>query len=189
MNPKIIIIDGKTYKSVDEMPPEVRQQYEQAMRSFKDQNANRIPNVFEDHSLLADKNKNGIPDIVENTPAEKIVANSMKILVDGREFNSLDDLPAEARAKYEEAMGALDANRNGMPDFLEGMMGLQQNTNSVSTSFGTETPRPILRPPMPIDSPTITPDTSNGWMLVVVGAALLFFCASGAIGVWYFLLR
>jgi hypothetical protein len=159
------------------------------MHSFKAQKANRIPDVFGEHTLLADKNENGIPDIVENTPGEKIVANSMKILIDGREFNSLDDLPPGARANYEKAMGALDSNRNGTPDFLESMVGTQQNTTSVSTSFGTETPRPVSRPPMPIDSPTITPDTSNGWMLVLVGATLLFLCAAGAAGVWYFFLR
>ena len=32
MNPKIIVIDGKTYHSVEEMPPDIRQKYEQAMQ-------------------------------------------------------------------------------------------------------------------------------------------------------------
>jgi len=189
MNPKIIVIDGRTYRSVDEMPPDVRQQYEQAMRAFKDQNTNRSPDVLEDKNMLADHNKDGIPDILENTPGEKMVARAMKILVDGREFNSLEDLPPEARAKYEKTMGALDANRNGMPDFLEGLVETQQDTRSVSSSFGTEVPHPNVHPSMPVGTPTITPDTSNGWMLVLLGAALLFLCAAGGAGVWYFFLR
>jgi hypothetical protein len=189
MNPRIIVIDGKTYKGVDEMPPDVRQQYEQAMRSFMDQNANHIPDLFEDNSQLADRNKDGIPDIMENTPGGKIVATAMKILVDGREFNSLDDLPPDARTNYEKAMRALDANRNGIPDVLEGTAGRQQNLTSVSTSVGAEIARPVSRPEMRIESPTMTPDTSNGWMLVLLGAVILFLCAAGAVGVWYFFLR
>lgn len=188
MNPKLIVIDGKTYKSVDEMPEDVRRQYEQAMRSFKDQNANRVPDVFENNNVLADKNRNGIPDVMENTAGAPIIASTMKVLVDGREFNSLDDLPPEARAKYEQAMGALDANRNGIPDFMEGMMNVQQSAAPVSTSFGTQTPRPA-RTPIASVSPTITPDTSNGWLLALLGAALLFFCAAAAVGIWYFFIR
>ena len=42
-----IVVGGKEYSSVDEMPPDVRQLYEKAM------------------SMLADKDANGIPDILE----------------------------------------------------------------------------------------------------------------------------
>ena len=188
MNAKLIVIDGKTYKSVDEMPADVRRQYEQAMSSLKDQNGNRIPDVFEQNNMLADRNRNGIPDIVENTPGQKIVANAVKILVDGKEFNSIDELPPDARAKYEQAMGTLDANRNGIPDFVEGMMGMQQTSTPASASFGTQSQPPISTPPIP-GSPTITPDTSNGWMLALLGAVLLLLCAAGAFGAWYFFLR
>ena len=44
----------------------------------------------------------------------------MKIIVNGREYSSPDELPAEARAGYERAMSALaDRNGNGIPDILE----------------------------------------------------------------------
>ena len=42
-----ITIDGKTYSSVDEMPPEAREKYEKMM------------------SMLADRDGNGVPDILE----------------------------------------------------------------------------------------------------------------------------
>ena len=61
MNPKMIVIDGKTYKSVEEMPPDVRQKYERAMQSLGDANGNRTPDAFETANILADKDKNGIP--------------------------------------------------------------------------------------------------------------------------------
>ncbi|HSJ88061.1 MAG TPA: hypothetical protein VK909_12685 [Anaerolineales bacterium] len=189
MNPKVIVIDGKTYKSVSEMPEDVRRHYEEAMRSLKDQNGNSVPDVFEQNNLLVDQNKNGVPDIVENTPGERIFTSAMKILIDGREFNSINDLPPEARAKYEQAMGALDANRNGMPDFLEGMIRAQPDSTPVAASFATQSPPAIPRTPMPMDAPTITPDTSNGWMLGLLAALILFLCLAGAVGGWYFFLR
>jgi len=36
MNPKLIVINGKTYNSIDEMLEDVRKQYEQALSSLKD---------------------------------------------------------------------------------------------------------------------------------------------------------
>src|SRR5687767_7086425 len=122
MDPKIIVIDGKTYHSVEEMPPAIRQKYEQAMQTPGHANSNQIPDAFETMNIFADKDKDGLPDILENIASSQATVRSMKIIVDGKEFNSLEALPPEARARYEEAMGKLDANRNGVPDFAEGMM-------------------------------------------------------------------
>jgi hypothetical protein len=188
MNPRIIVIDGKTYNSVNEMPAEVRSRYEQAMRTLKDQDGNRIPDALEGRDMLADINRNGISDSIENTPGAPIVANSIKVLVDGREYNSLDDLPPEARANYEQAMGALDANRNGIPDFLEGMMGGQQVTPHTVENQSNHTLHHAPRKPMPVHS-AITPDTSNGWMLALLGLFLFLLCAAAVAGVWFFFLR
>ena len=68
------------------------------------------------------------------------VVNSMKIIVDGKEFNGIENLPPEARAKYEAGMGKLDANQNGIPDFVEGMIKTTNQTANISTSFATQTP-------------------------------------------------
>lgn len=188
MNPRRIVIDGKVYNSVDEMPEDVRRQYEKAMSSLKDENGNSIPDALENNNMLADNNRNGIPDIIENTPGAPIFASAMKILVDGKEFKSIDDLPPEARLKYEKAMGMLDKNQNGIPDFVEGMMDAPQSAAPVSTSFGTDPPGSVLPTSMPV-TPTITSDTSNGWMLALLGVVLLMMCLAGAAGVWYFFLR
>lgn len=134
MNPKAIVIDGRTYNRVDEMPPEIRQKYEQAMRSLGDANHNQIPDAFETMNIFADKDKDGVPDVLENIRAGHAVVNSMKIIIDGKEFDGLENLPPEARARYEEAMGKLDANRNGIPDFAEGMINTtSQNVMSASS--------------------------------------------------------
>jgi hypothetical protein len=188
MNSRLIVIDGKTYKSVNEMPPDVRQNYEQAMNSLKDQNGNRVPDAFESMNPHADKDENGQPDVFENMTSNSVGASNMKIIVDGKEFNGSEDLPPEARAKYEQAMNKLDANRNGVPDFLEGMINTPKQALNVSTSFGTETPSRASRQPLPT-SPMITPDTSSGWMLALAGLFLFLLCVAGAAAVWYLFLR
>ncbi|HLO15394.1 MAG TPA: hypothetical protein VK206_11225 [Anaerolineales bacterium] len=200
MDPKIIVIDGKTYHSVDEMPPDIRQKYEQAIRTLGDANGNRVPDAFEAANILADRDKNGVPDILENLAASNTVVNNMKIVVDGKEFNGIENLPPEARARYEEAMGKLDANRNGIPDFFEGMMNTANQTSNSSANASIQTPPPSRQldqaayastsqsNPLPV-SPTIAPDTSNGWMLALAGLFLLALCVVGAAGVWYFFLR
>lgn len=186
MNPKIIVIDGKTYNSVEEMPPDVRQKYETAMQFLGDANNNRIPDTFENMNIFADKDKDGVPDVMENLVTGQAAVNSMKIIVDGKEFNGIENLPPEARARYEAAMSKLDANHNGIPDFIEGMIETPNRAGSSSTSFAAETPTSSA--PLPVN-PTITPDTSNGLMLALAGIFIFLLCVAGGGAVWYFFLR
>ncbi len=168
----VIVIDGKTYKNVGEMPPEVRARYEQAMRAFprsQETSATSRPTEFngEDGSLTV---------------------NSTKFVVNGKEYNSLEELPPEARARYEQAMDALDANRNGLPDFLEGMFGTPSQPSAPPAATTIPPRQPASSPPMPA-TPTISPDTTSGWMLVLLGGFLAVLCLLLAAGVWYFFLR
>lgn len=188
MNAKKIVIDGKTYNSMDEMPEDVRRNYEEAMRNFGS-TANSAANPLQTlNNAFADSNGNGMPDIMENQQALNL-SGGMKFVVDGKTYNSLDDLPPDARARYEQAMGAMDKNRNGMPDFLEGMMNLSNQTAQPVMSVANQPRRSAPLSSGTSASPTITPDTSNGWMLALAGLFLLMVCALGAIGVWYFFLR
>lgn len=187
MNPKLIVIDGKTYHSVDEMPPDIRQTYEQAIRSLGDANDNHIPDMLEHMNMFADKNRNGVPDALENVAAGQVIASSMKIIVDGKEFNGIENLPPEIRARYDEAMRRLDENQNGIRDFVEGTTNITNQAADVSTGFGMETPRHAA--PLPV-SRTIEPVTSsNSWELALTSLFVLLLCAAGAAGVWYFFLR
>lgn len=78
-----ITIDGRTYESAEQMPPEVRTRYEQAM------------------SMLADRDGNGVPDVAEGASPDlnviSHVSTSERVVVNGREYASLDDVPAEVR--------------------------------------------------------------------------------------------
>src|SRR5436305_997655 len=62
-----ITIDGKTYSSADEMPPEAREKYEKMM------------------SMLADRDGNGVPDILEGKGDPQGVAIS-KVFTTTRTF-------------------------------------------------------------------------------------------------------
>jgi hypothetical protein len=46
LTPKIVI-NGKEYATVDEMPPEIRSVYEKAMAMIADKDANGVPDVLE----------------------------------------------------------------------------------------------------------------------------------------------
>ena len=185
MNAKLIVIDGKTYKSVDEMPEDVRRSYELAMNSLKDENRNLIPDAFENMNILADKDKDGLPDAFEGMASINIMS-STKIIAGGKEYNSIEELPAEVRAKYEQALGTLDKNQNGVPDFMEGMVNAPKRSINVATSFEVETPRRSASIP---SSPTIEPESTSGWTLALLAVALIAVCVFGAIGVWYYFLR
>jgi hypothetical protein len=189
MNQKRIVIDGKVYNSVDEMPPDVRRKYEEAMRGFKEINAENIGGAVTDiRNIFADKNNNGTPDIFEGNQSINI-AGQTKIIVEGRAYDSIDDLPPEYRARYEQALGALDKNRNGLPDVVEGMMNASTSPPPASPIVNIESPA-IPRRSSPFSTtPVISPERSSGWILAIGIGLFLCLCAFIAFGAWYFFLR
>ena len=83
-----ISFNGTTYDSVDQMPPDVRAQFQRAM------------------SMLADKDGNGVPDILEGRLPEPTDAGAFTVetkttqeyVVNGRRYDRLEDLPPAIRA-------------------------------------------------------------------------------------------
>lgn len=134
-----ITFNGKTYNSLDEMPPEVRAQYQTLS------------------GILADKNQNGVPDIMENLMGSSTVIQTGTIIYDGKTYTSINDLPPEARAKYEAAMGKLvDADHNGVPDVIENAV--KNSPIVMTTKFTAGTPQVVVP----------TPATSNLGPIVVL---------------------
>ena len=183
MNQKVIVIDGKTYNSVDDMPPDIRRKYETALGAL-DKNRDGTPDMLENiNAMFEDKNRDGMPDAFDGLTGN--VVSATKIIADGREYNSMEELPPEVRAKLSQAMGKLDANQNGVPDFLEGTLTPSAPAANVDAVF--ETPAPRRTPPVP--APVIEPESTSGWALAFAGLFVLLLCAAGAVGVWYFFLR
>ena len=87
-----INFNGRQYKSVNDMPPDVRSVYEQA---------------------VAGAASRGIVNIATTVTKTKLKVN-------GQEYNSPDDMPADVRQIYDRVMGEIDKNGNGVPDVLEG---------------------------------------------------------------------
>ena len=147
MNPKVIVIDGKSYNSVDEMPPDVRQKYEQAMRSLPDTDGNGSRICWKTRTSWQIAIRTASRMCLNLTASNSVLVNKMKIFL-RKAIRWLENLPPEVRAKYEAAMSKLDANRNGIPDFLEGMMNMNppNQTTNISTSFGIETPASSCAP-------------------------------------------
>jgi hypothetical protein len=85
-----ININGQEYNSVDEMPPDVRKAWEQAM------------------SMLADRNGNGVPDILEggntritrssSVPGVTTVVTSSTVTVNGRKYDNWEEVPPDLRS-------------------------------------------------------------------------------------------
>jgi hypothetical protein len=65
---------------------------------------------------------------------------------------------------------------------------MNQNVMSVANT-AVETPRRSTPLPVSATAPNATPDTSNGWMLVLAGLFIFMLCVAGAGAVWYFFLR
>jgi hypothetical protein len=191
MNQRLIVIDGKTYNDINDMPPDVRALYEEARRNAS---RNGAPDPLASLDPFADRNNSGAPDIFDSlaniTGGNPTVVNTTKILVNGQAFDSLDQLPPELRAKYEQAMSGMDANRNGIPDFVEGMLNLpaqptQAEPAQPTFTAGTNAPR--RSQPLPASS-TIEPESSGNWTLIIAGVILFGLCLLlVAGGVWYFL--
>ncbi len=88
------IIDGVKYQSIDEMPANVRANYEHVFR---------------------DSDGNGIPDIVEsNGNQQTSMTTENKYIINGVEYDSLENMPANVRAMFE--MLVKDKDKNGLPD-------------------------------------------------------------------------
>ena len=187
MNPKIIVIDGKTYKSVEEMPEDVLRNYESAMSQLQDNDRNGMPDALENLTNFADQNKNGMPDAFEGMVSN--IISSTKIIADGNEYNSLEELPPDVRAKYEQAMGALDSNRNGVPDFFEGMINTPVQTNNPQNTSAISPPSTPRYSTMTPASSNIEPEATNKWMLALFGIVLFGVCVAGAFAAWYFFIR
>jgi hypothetical protein len=87
-----ITVNGVSYSSPDEMPADVRAKYDRAM------------------AAMADRDHNGISDILERpSPAGQanvgVVRTTSRIVVNGKEYGSLDEVPPAMRNLIGGALG------------------------------------------------------------------------------------
>jgi hypothetical protein len=80
---KKIVVNGREYQAVEEMPENIRHAYEKAMATAASRSQSVGP-----------------------------TSSQVKIVFNGREYNSKDQMPPEIRQMYDVAMAAVGSDRN-----------------------------------------------------------------------------
>ena len=155
-----IIFNGQEYSSVDEMPAAVRRAYERVM------------------GMLADRDGDGVPDAVRESDGTFTADVINKIVVNGREYGGLDEMPPDVRRMYEMAMSAQRDGRSGSTFVVES--GEDEIVATGGISWQTGKPRKIPRITQgmmdePSQDPRLALATVVIVALVVVIAVLLAF--------------
>jgi hypothetical protein len=141
-----INFNGKTYNDIDEMPANERQAYEQILQIFTDANGN------------------GIPDFLEGDIARNVITAFTNVVhYDGKTYNSLGELPADARQKVHDAFAKLN----------------QYGVVSAGEAKPAQPFEPAFQPSKPLlqQEPAIQESSSRNWMLIVGFLAVLLLCA------------
>ncbi len=153
--PNKIIFNGVEYNSPDEMPAGLREAYQKAL------------------SLAAKGGSSG------GFPGKVNVRLSTRVrfVYGGKTYESVDQMPPEARAKYELAMQQIDRNHDGVPDVLQGggassPAAPSDGLNSSSNDWAPITPT----------IPVIAPDQPNK-RLLTAGVAIIILVALVVVGV------
>ena len=142
-----IIFNGKTYNSIDEMPVNERQAYEQMSQIFKDENGNGIPDFLEG-------------DVVKNV----MTAFANAIHYDGKIYNNMDELPPEARQKLQEAFTKLN------------QLGIVTAAPSAQAGQAFE-PAFQASKPLLAQEPAIQESGGRNWMIIIGFLGAILVCA------------
>jgi hypothetical protein len=189
-----INFNGKTYNSLDEMPPDERRQFEQEMerikKVFADQDQNGIPDMMEQGPIgaflkatgegerigdtmrgaFSDDNANGVPDIMESGGKKSFAfASSQRFKINGVEYNSLDEMPPDVRAIYDRAMKG--------PLTTPGNTNRQEPVQSV----------PLISQPASFSYNTIEPEEGSNAGKILLVAILLGLIGFSCAAVYFFL--
>lgn len=88
-----IVFNGAEYDSVEAMPPDVRAQYEQVLETLKQTGGDEVLSALQRAS----------------SGGATFKATYRQIVVDGKKYGSVDEMPADVRRTYEQAVGHLGA--------------------------------------------------------------------------------
>jgi hypothetical protein len=156
-----ITVDGRTYESPEAMPPEVRRIYDRLMGQVG--------------PAMKDRDRSGIPDIAEGGSGPRLpegVVIEKHMVVNGQTFRSVEEMPPDVRAAYEDAMGRLRGGAGVKVTFKAPTFDFR-----VSRSTGADSPR-AFGAPRPIE-----PSMESHLRSLVV--SVILFLAGLAVWVWW----
>lgn len=84
---KRISINGIDYRSFDEIPPDVRANFQRMLSKFADKDLNGIPDIFEDDQI-----------------GDFVFSDDSKIVINDNEYTGFEHLPAFIRKAFEEVI-------------------------------------------------------------------------------------
>lgn len=174
-----ITINGKTYDSLEEMPPNIRLTYERMMGMLGDKNGNGAPDFMEG---LLDSNAEDIP----RNDASSMLVSMNKFVYQGQVYERLEDLPPEARQKYAQLISALDKNQDGVLDLFQQSRG---TTNPVSQPVPNlplrqAEPQAFYTPSEPVMEEVSSPARR---IIIFLMVGLVVLIGLGILGAIYFL--
>jgi len=125
-----IIFNGRVYQSVSEMPPDERQFYERLEKLVTDADRDGVPDILQQGSIAGVKQVFGfMKDISQMSKSGKtldqhqlaiIKVTDTSITVNGKTFRNADEMPAEVRRMYQQAVSeAEQADPGGVEIFDE----------------------------------------------------------------------
>ena len=162
-----IQFNGKTYNDIAEMPATDRQAYEQLMETFKDENQDGIPDIFQG-------------DVVSNI-VEAI--STTNILVNGKQGGRLNQMTQEQRIRLENGLSMLKKLGiiSEMPNLNRGMHPSHPEAMPVWDDTEIRASKPLPRQNSAIEM------DGGGSRLVIIAFVLVSLLVCGAGAVFYFL--
>ena len=88
------VVNGTEYDSPDAMPPDVRREYERALRLVADMGKGGGPSGTTDKTV----------ETTQDGVSVKVHTKQVKYTVDGKTYDDLAQLPPEVRARVEQAL-------------------------------------------------------------------------------------
>lgn len=102
-----IVFNGAEYDSVEAMPPDVRAQYDKVLESLKQTGGDEVLSALQRVS----SGTGGLGGL--GGLSGTIKATYREIVVNGKKYGSLGDMPADVRRLYEQALGQAGAGGRG----------------------------------------------------------------------------
>ena len=124
-----IIFNGKSYRDVADMPPDVRAIYEKFDRFFEDANQDGVPDVLQGAGLqglgqafgligeISKFSKTG--QLNQQSQLSIVKISDHGIRINGKHFRSAEEMPSEIRKIYDEVMQQAGAGEGSEPIYEE----------------------------------------------------------------------